>query len=236
MKEVYDHYELHFLKLNPPTKASFESASRAYSFLYGKFLPADKNARILDVGCGIGHFLYFLKNNGYTNFFGIDFSKAQIDFIKENITKKAAVADAFVFLREAKSPFDLIVINDVLEHVPKEKLFEFLGLVLNCLNSGSTVFIKVPNMSNPFGLRSRYISITHELGLTEHSLLEVLEIAGFSDIKIIGAFPPVISFKSFIAKMACSCIYKMLKLMFLIQGYPPPKILTKDVVAIAKRK
>ena len=91
-------------------------------------------------------------------------------------------------------------------------------------------------MSNPFGLRSRYIDINNEVGFTEHSLLEVLEIAGFSDIKIIGSFSPVTSFKSFIVKLGRMSIHKILKLMFLVQGYPPPKILTKDVVAIIKKK
>ena len=236
MKEAYEHYELHFLKLNSTEKTAFESASKGYENFYGKFLPVDKNAKILDLGCGIGHFLYFLKSKGYTNFFGIDHSKKQIDFIQNNITKKAKVADAFEFLNNKKNYFQLIVINDVLEHIPKEKLFDFLRLVLNSIEPGGAVFIKVPNMSNPFGLRSRYISITHEIGFTEHSLLEVLEIVKFSDIKIIGSFSPVISFKSLIVKIARAFIYKILRLMFLLQGYPPPKILTKDVIAIAKKK
>ena len=136
MKEALEHYELYFLKLNSTEKSAFESSSRTYNALYGKFLPTDRNARILDLGCGIGHFLYFLKNKGYNNFFGIDFSKVQIDFIKENITKEVVVADAFAFLREVKTPYKLIVINDVLQDIKKENLMEFLHLILNSLEQG----------------------------------------------------------------------------------------------------
>lgn len=236
MKEVYNHYELHFLKLNFPNKEAFESAAKAYAAWYKKFLPADKNVKILDIGCGIGHFLYFLKKEGYTNFFGIDLSRRQVDFIRENITKNVAVADAFDFLRVAKEPFQLIVMNDILEHIPKKRLLEFLHLIYNSLDKKGMVFIKVPNMSNPFGLRSRYISITHELGFTEHSLLEVLEIVGFQDIHMIGTFSLLISVKSLIVKIGRVIIHKFLRLIFLVQGYPPPKVLDPNIIAIAKKK
>jgi 2-polyprenyl-3-methyl-5-hydroxy-6-metoxy-1,4-benzoquinol methylase len=236
MKEMFKHYESYFLKLNLTTKESFDDVSKFYSFVYGKYLPVDKNAHILDLGCGIGHFLYFLKNMGYSNFFGVDFSKGQIDFVEKNITKKVAVAEALAFLREVKTPYKLIVINDVLEYVKKENLMEFLHLTLSSLEPGGSVFIKVPNMSNPFGLRSRYIDILHEIGFTEHSLLEVLESTDFSDIKIIGSSSPVVSFKSFILKLGRISIHKILKLMFLVQGYAPPKILDPLLIAIAKRQ
>ncbi len=35
-------------------------------------LPVDRTAHILDVACGSGGFLYFLRNAGYVNILGID--------------------------------------------------------------------------------------------------------------------------------------------------------------------
>ncbi len=39
---------------------------------YGRFLPQDKSANILDTGCGSGGFLYFLRSLGCVNSTGID--------------------------------------------------------------------------------------------------------------------------------------------------------------------
>src|SRR5439155_26972464 len=42
-------------------------------------LPADKQARILDLGCGYGEFLCFLQKEGYQNAAGIDLNRRQLD-------------------------------------------------------------------------------------------------------------------------------------------------------------
>jgi len=234
MKEVYDTYlESHFLSLNSPTKRAFEHTAKAYAKWYKKFLPPNRSARILDIGCGMGHFLYFLKCEGYRNFLGIDISRQQVDFTKENITGSVVVADAFDFL--GKECFEVIVLNDLLEHIPKNKLMEFLHMVFNSLENSGVVFIKVPNMSNPFGLRSRYITITHEVGFTEYSLLEVLKTIGFQDILITPAYPPVLSAKSLLGKTGQAIIHQLFRLLFLIQGYGVPKIMTSNIIAIAKK-
>ena len=231
MKEVYERYYEHFVRLNTPTEKAFKSVAKSYAAWYKKFLPLNKDARILDVGCGMGQFLYFLKSQGYTNFFGIDISEQQVNFVKENISGSVVVADAFAFLKENGS-FQLIVVNDIIEHIPKEKVIEFLHLIFDSLEIGGLVFVKTDNMSNPFSLRSRYMDITHEVGFTEHSLLEVLNTTGFQDIRLLEASSPGIIRMSLAGKVA----HRLLKLLFLVQGYPPPKILTKDVIGIAVKK
>jgi hypothetical protein len=44
-----------------PKKESFKESSGAYGRGYKKLLPEKKNVKILDVGFGMGHFIYFLK-------------------------------------------------------------------------------------------------------------------------------------------------------------------------------
>ena len=46
---------------------------------YLPFMPADKDAAIIDVGCGIGDFLNFVQKQGYKNTNGIDLSKDNIE-------------------------------------------------------------------------------------------------------------------------------------------------------------
>lgn len=235
MKQVYDRYYEHFVRLNTPTEEAFKSMAKSYAVWYKKFLASDKDAKILDIGCGMGHFLYFLKSQGYSNFFGIDISEQQVRFVKENITGNVAVADVFDFLKE-NGLFHVIVANDVIEHIPKERLLEFLHLVFDSLEMEAALFIKTDNMSNPFGLRGRYMDITHETGFTEHSLFEVLNAAGFQNIHLMGADHPVVSLKSLVGRLGKRIVHRFLKLMFLVQGYPPPEVLDKDIIAIAVKK
>lgn len=235
MKEAYKHFGSHFIKIHTTTKEGFDSINKLYAAWYKKFLPLNKNAKILDLGCGMGHFMYFLEKEGYRNFFGIDISKELIDFVEKNISKNVAVADAFDFLRKEEL-FELIIMNDILEHIPKKRLLELLHLVFNSLDKDGIVFIKVPNMSNPFSLRTRYVTITHEIGFTERSLPEVLRMVGFQDIQTIGTLPPPISIKLLIKRIGATLVYIFLRLLFKIQDYPAPKILTNHIIAIAKKK
>lgn len=47
---------------------------------YLRYLPKDKNARILDLGCGMGHYIYALKKIGYSNVAGVDASESNVRF------------------------------------------------------------------------------------------------------------------------------------------------------------
>ena len=50
---------------------------------YRQYLPSGREAAILDVGCGMGHFLHFLKQAGYKNASGVDGSPDIVAFCKK---------------------------------------------------------------------------------------------------------------------------------------------------------
>ncbi len=232
MTEPYERYhEQYFRQTNTPSREAFESAANAYSVWYRKFLPADKSVKILDVGCGMGHFLYFLVKEGYTNYWGIDLSPSQVRFVGENVTRRVTLADAFEYL-QTNDAFDVIAANDVLEHIPKDATQRFLTLLHGSLKARGLLLIKTPNMSNPFGLKSRYQDFTHEVGFTEDSLRLVLGISGFREPRIMGAPYPVQSHGSWIAKLGEWITHKTLEYMFRVQGYTHPSILDPNLIAI----
>jgi len=234
-REIYDKYlEVALLRANEPTKHAFENMAQLYYVWYGKCLPKNKDVKILDVGCGMGHFLYYLKKMGYTNFLGIDISPQAVDFVKKYITKNVILADAFEFLKGAKD-FDVIVLNDIIEHIPKERVLELLKLCFNALKPGRKIFVKTDNMSNPFSLRLRYQDFTHEVGFTEESFVQVLYIAGFRNIRVFGASEPTWSMSISIRVLIKKIAHMILRLLFLIQGFSAPKILDKDIIAIAEK-
>jgi 2-polyprenyl-3-methyl-5-hydroxy-6-metoxy-1,4-benzoquinol methylase len=226
-----DYFNSLFKYVNDLSSEGFEKSYKYYKYFYKNLLPEDKNIKILDVGCGTGQFLYFLKKEDYKNYFGIDISVEQIAFCKEHGITNVLDIDAFEFLRNKK--FNVIVLNDSLANIKKERLFEYLKLIYNSLENNGKLLIKTPNMANPLNLANRYSDITHDIGFTETSLRAALMMAGFKEVIMKGASYPAISFQSFIAKTIEKFVNQILKFLLKIQGHGVYKILDKSIIALA---
>ena len=225
-----------FMKSNFLSNEEYENSANNYEFHYGKFLPPDKDTPILDIGCGAGHFLYYLKKKGYTNFVGIDVSEDQVELCKKNITPKVELADIFQYLHDIINDYGAISANDVIEHIPKENVITFLELIHRALKPEGTLLLKLPNMSNPFALDSRYRDFTHECGFTEKSILQVLYVTGFRDIRIYPAMHTgKSSIKSYISRTLINLSHMILKKIFWYQGFTAPEILSSRLFVIARK-
>lgn len=61
-EQMYDKYiTTHFEAMHEREGGEFETYDRYYKKNYLKHLPERKELKILDIGCGMGHFLYFLE-------------------------------------------------------------------------------------------------------------------------------------------------------------------------------
>ncbi len=235
-KKIFeDYFNSVYSCSNVLTFQEYENSCNVFHSDFGNFMPSDKNVPILDIGCGTGHFLYYLKKMGYTNHFGIDLSLINVEFCKNNITPNVELADAFEFLTNKINVYGVISANDVLEHIPKEKVIPFLKLIYQTLMTGGILFLRLPNMSNPFALDSRYRDFTHECGFTEKSIYQVLYVAGFRDIHICPSQIRRKSVKSYLSWMLVSLVHAVFKKLFWHQGFTAPEILSSRLVVIAKK-
>jgi len=50
-------------------------------------LPQDKEAKIIDLGCGYGTFLNALSKLGYKNLYGVEIGKEQYQFLSKKVLK-----------------------------------------------------------------------------------------------------------------------------------------------------
>ena len=104
-------------------------------------MPKDKRCRILELGCGMGQFYYFCRKQGYNNYVGIDASKENIMHIKSCLDKRAKVKvmDMFEFLskEDGSKKYDVVVLNDVIEHLTKPEIFAVLDGVKKILIRGA---------------------------------------------------------------------------------------------------
>lgn len=181
-KTIYDKYMSAGYGQSTPPVGDYV---KYYKKNFGSCLSRDKNIKILEIGFGRGDFLRFLIQNGYRNFQGVEIGREQYHYVKERITDKVElIEDIFAYLADRPREYDAIVFIDVLEHIEKPEIISFLQAVRRALRPGGMALCRVPNIANPFTLRSRYRDFTHTVGFTKESLASVFYIAGFSQIII----------------------------------------------------
>jgi 2-polyprenyl-3-methyl-5-hydroxy-6-metoxy-1,4-benzoquinol methylase len=234
---AYDnYYSTHFSNyqdLNPDGPNNF------YQENYLKYLPIDKNASILEIGSGLGKFAYYLKKSGYSNITCIDISSELVLLAKivSNIDVQL-VDEPMDFLAKCNSKYDFVIMLDVIEHIRKETIIDYLDLVRLSLKSGGELLVTTENMSSPIGGRiQHYLDFTHEYNYSEFSLEQVLSISGFSLIQINGIVDKFV----FQPKAALLWIFRhiwfhILGVIYKAErpGSRIPKIFGKELVAIAK--
>jgi 2-polyprenyl-3-methyl-5-hydroxy-6-metoxy-1,4-benzoquinol methylase len=132
-------------------------------------------ATVLDIGCNRGYLLAALATMGFQRLYGIDLSPADVARARI-IAPQAAIdcIDAFAYLAERQSSFDIILIKAVLEHIPKQEVIPLLEHIEHALKPGGLVMVDVPNMDWLFAPHERYMDFTHEVGFTRESLRQVM--------------------------------------------------------------
>lgn len=231
-----DYFSSIFSHSNVFSEKEYENSLFQFELNYKKFIPSLKKAKILDVGCGAGHFLYYLEKKRFTDFLGIDISPQQVDFCRENVTQRVKEADAFEFLQAQENAFDAIVANDLLEHIPKEETIPFMKLVHTALRDKGIFLVRTPNMGNPFSVYPRYKDFTHEAGFTDRSLYQVFWTAGFRDIQILPYRNyPLGSLKRVLESRLALLTHLVITKLFQIQGFVAPQVLSSLLMGAARK-
>jgi SAM-dependent methyltransferase len=108
-----------------------------------------KDISVLDIGCGTGGLLHFLRQNNYTNLQGIDYSDASIHFSKSrNLNvQKVNIDDISTTFQEQK--FDIVMCNDVFYCLDKSQIINALSNIAVLLKTDG-IFISNNNAFNIF--------------------------------------------------------------------------------------
>lgn len=152
--------------------------------LIREHFPVDREAMVLDLGCGHGALLHFAQNAGYRNAQGIDRSPQQIAAARKLGIAGVAEGDLFEALRTRPSgSVDAVVTFDVIEHFQKPELIRFVDEVHRVLREGGRWIIHAPNGESPFAGRMAYWDFTHELCFTRMSMAQLLMSSGFARVR-----------------------------------------------------
>ncbi|MDR0505769.1 MAG: class I SAM-dependent methyltransferase [Dysgonamonadaceae bacterium] len=115
------------------------------------------NARVLEIGCGAGGVLAAFLERGYQGA-GVDINDYSLSYAREKLADYMQSGQLIIVSKdiymvdpetELKGKFDLIVLKDVIEHIPnQERLMEKMK---DLLLPGGVVYFGFPPWQMPFG-------------------------------------------------------------------------------------
>jgi SAM-dependent methyltransferase len=236
-QRLYQNYvTTHLQNVHNISPESFESFRTIYRARYGAWLPEDKQASMLEIGCGYGSFLYFLQKEGYANAFGVDISPEQVELAKSLGVKNVKLAENLMFLKSNKRTFHLIAAFDVIEHYNREEMFELLAAAYDALLEDGVLLLQTPNADGPFAGRYRYYDFTHEIAFTRYSISQVLSALSFRNVEVFPVEPVVHGFNSALRWVFWKLIRQVLLFYLTVEtGSGKDHILTQNLIAVARK-
>ncbi len=154
---------------------------------YLPFIPQGVSDPFLDIGCGAGEFLLFLKKNK-VNVKGIDSNKVEI---KRAASRGLDVecADAYEFLSSTNEKFSGISLIEVIEHLPFEKVQPLVEIAIARLAENGILLIETINLRHPTALSCFFSDPTHVRPISDDYLGFLFQWFGLEDVQIIYTSP-----------------------------------------------
>jgi 2-polyprenyl-3-methyl-5-hydroxy-6-metoxy-1,4-benzoquinol methylase len=206
-----------------------------YKKNYLRHLPGNRDAHILDVGCGTGNFLFFLRRQGYRNSKGIDLVGENVELCKKN-GFLAEKGDALEYMEQTRSKFDVIVLNNVIEHLDKGEVIELLSLAKTRLNKEGRFILKTVNCNNIHGVTTYFSDFTHKTPFTEKIALQVSLIAEYNSCKCYNVYMypgiPILDQLFFLFQYA---LYRHKVIYNYLHGQKPFDVHSKNLLVVLER-
>jgi 2-polyprenyl-3-methyl-5-hydroxy-6-metoxy-1,4-benzoquinol methylase len=215
--------------------SAFRGQFVAWESYFGRFLPLDKSARILDVGCGNGGLVFWLHGKGFAHTSGIDISKEQVDLAKRLGIRNVFHAQLQHYLTDKEHTYDFIFLRDVIEHFTKDAIISVLDLIYSALTPGGAIIIQTPNAESPFSGRHRYGDFTHETSFTRSSISQVLGVIGFQKATVHSMPPVVHGIKSSVRWLLWRCIELVLCAYLLVETGSWRGIFSQNLIVYARK-
>ncbi len=129
---------------------NYQQGKYTDEFIYGRYqmfeeidqilskLP--KGARVLDLGCGTGHFSTYIKTLGY-DVTGLDPSTKMLNYARQNFPDITFVEGYSNALPFEAATFDLVISIEVLRYLDTKIVFESYEEMYRVLKPGGKIFI-----------------------------------------------------------------------------------------------
>ncbi len=134
-----------------------------------KYLQNKPKLKILEIGCGYGYLTYALNSLGHQTI-GIDVSKTAIKSAQESFGENFKETDTASFIPNVKEKFDLIIANELIEHLKNPD--QFIKECRYILKKNGEIIITTPNKDymQETAIWQTYIPPVHTVWLNEKSI------------------------------------------------------------------
>jgi SAM-dependent methyltransferase len=203
-----------------------------------RWVPPDRTQRILDIGCGYGAILHFLREAGYTNLIGIDASAEQVAAAHELGLDVVQQGSLLGFLRQTRdASCDVVIAFDVLEHFTKPELLELTDEIQRVLRGGGRLIVHVPNAEGIFPGRILFGDLTHEMAFTRQSLQQLFSVCGFARVTVAEDAPVPHGLLSSVRLALWTVLRSLFRLIHAAETGDTGRdlILTECLLAVAER-
>ena len=203
-----------------------------------KYLPLlaglEHDSLILELGCGPGYLLEFLKNRGFSSVEGIDVSEEQIR-IAAGRGLNVKVADVFEYLISKQEAFNAIIAIDFIEHFTKEELLQLLPSIHRALKQDGKLIIQTPNGQGLFPNQVIYGDLSHLTIFTPDSLKQILCLAGFDGITFYETGPVPKRLKGKIRTILWRLIKRLANTIRIIETGKKQEIWTENLICFCRK-
>lgn len=233
-----DYYQTTAGRSHTVTKNYYETCANGLVRWLRDWLPADKNARCLDLACGCGEMQYLLEREGFTSTTGVDLCQEELQQAHSFVKGDLVNDDILTFLQSRpSSSIDFITALNILEHLSKDRLHEVLKEAQRVLRPGGALVAIVPNAVSPFGSLTRHWDITHEWAFTTNNFRQLAALTGFDEqIQFRETRPVAHGTISFIRSLLWQLLRLGIAMRFLIEvGTVKDGIYTMDMLVRLRR-
>jgi SAM-dependent methyltransferase len=159
------------------------SRDHVYQRIVLPYLPPQKKSNIVELACGHGSFLYWLKDKGYHQVMGIEGSPEQVAAARE-VGCLIEQADLVEWLtRQPDQSVDVLLGIDLAEHLSKDDFMELLKQSHRVLSAGGTLMLRYPNGDSPLVGLNLFNDITHVWTYTTNCIETLSRMHGFSNVQ-----------------------------------------------------
>ena len=206
---------------------------------YSRFLPANPDAAILDVGCGSGRVLTFLHARGYRNLEGFDRDPQAVEAARDRTSARVTIGEDWESILAIRlSTFDLIILKDVLYYLSREHVVTALAAVRRALKPGGRIIVEVFNGVTATG---PFVAYKDEKILwipTEHTIRRFIERASFAEVSLLAQRAPARGVRRRLFNLAGTVWRGALRSVYFAErGFAEenPRIFTTKIIATACR-
>jgi SAM-dependent methyltransferase len=222
----------------PTSVDGFKTRAPYFRRIIQRYFPSTKDARILEVGCGHGAFIYCLHALGYRNATGIDRSPEQVSEAQRLGIVGVEHGDLMPKLASLpEGSIDVLVAFDVIEHLRKDEAISLAQEAYRVLHHDGRLILHTVNADSPFFGTNRYGDLTHEIAFNRASMGQLLMSSGFAVVDCYEDAPVAHGPKSFMRMILWKGIRSILRFYTAVETGDTGQnaILTRNFLTMARK-